>query len=681
MARMPLIGRLMRGRDTAVAPAPTPDLLAEIATTANGRDITQPWIGELKQPLDRRLWGPADWGPYDRVLLDDQVKACLAQRIGAVVSRDWHVLPGDEQDPRSVEAAEALTDEISAIGWDRVTEKMLYAVFFGYSVAELIWAAKPEGWGWDRVHVRHARRFRFDKDDKLRLLTTGASIVGEPLPDRKFWVVRYGGTDDDHAYGRGLAEWLYWPVWFKRNGVRFWNVFLDKYSVPTVKGTYPRGATKAQINDLLSAIQAIATDTGIAVPEGFLVELIEQAKQGADFGAVCRYMDGAIAKVILSQTMTTDNGSSRAQADVHADVKLEIVKADADLLTDSFAEGPARWWTDFRFGPDVAAPRVVRVVEEPTDLKAEAETDNILAQMGWELTDEAFADKYGEGYERKVPAEPPPPLQLQPDQQQARPPAANDQQPALKVASFAATDRRPLYVYRQVKNAEEIMAWAVGQGFASLVPPGDLHVTIAYSKTPVNWFAMASDFVLGDRLVIDPGGPRVVDRLGEKGAIVMHFWSEQLSWRNRQMRDAGASWDFPQYLPHITLTYQGGDIDLAKVQPYTGRIVLGPEIFEPIEEDWHGGVTEVSLAEPPARPSDVVDQAVEAIAAQEGWVPAPPPIVALIDQLKAAVSVDDMIAILRREVELGDQTAIVESLARAGFAIRLDALTDDGGEA
>ncbi|MBX9815130.1 MAG: DUF935 domain-containing protein, partial [Sphingomonas sp.] len=160
----------------------------------------------------------------------------------------------------------------------------------------------------------------------------------------------------------------------------------------------------AQINDLLASIQAIATDTGIAVPEGFPVELIEQAKQGADFGAVCRYMDGAIAKIILSQTMTTDSGSSRSQAEVHADVKLEIIKADADLLTDSFGEGPARWWTDAHYGPDVAAPRVGRVVKQPTDRKAEAEKDQVLARIGWHLTDEAFGDRYGQGYVRRAGA-------------------------------------------------------------------------------------------------------------------------------------------------------------------------------------------------------------------------------------------------------------------------------------
>ena len=83
------------------------DLAGEIATTRDGRDITRPFVQELEQPRDRRLLGVVDWGIYERVRRDDQVKSCMQQRISAVVSRDWDVLPGDDKDARSVAAAEA----------------------------------------------------------------------------------------------------------------------------------------------------------------------------------------------------------------------------------------------------------------------------------------------------------------------------------------------------------------------------------------------------------------------------------------------------------------------------------------------------------------------------------------------------------------------------------------------
>ena len=382
------------------------ELAGEIATSGDGRDITQPWIGELQQPRDQRLLGAPDWGAYERIRKDDQVKSCMEQRIRAVVSRPWSVLPGDDEDPRSVEAADKLSDNIQRIGWDRVTSKMLWATFHGPACAELLWEPRDGLIQWRDIRVRHARRFRVDKNWKLRLLTPQAPM-GTVVPERKFWWLTAGGTDDDNAYGEGLAEWLYWPTLFKRNGVRFWNIFLDKFSVPTAKGTYPRGATKEQQDKLLAAIMSMATDSGFIVPEGMQVELLQLAQNGADFAAVCRYMDGAIAKIILSQTMTTDNGSSRSQGEVHADVKEEVVAADDDLLSDSFNgdDGPSRWWTDLNYGPEIAHPILVRAVEKEDDLKEAADTDQVLAATGWHRTEESFRDRYGEGYTYRPPSQ------------------------------------------------------------------------------------------------------------------------------------------------------------------------------------------------------------------------------------------------------------------------------------
>lgn len=501
-------------------PTLPPELATPIATTGDGRDTTQAWVGELQQPRDPRLLGSPDWGAYERIRKDDQVKSCMEQRIRAVVSQPWSVLPGDDGDPRAVEAAEKLSANIQRVGWDRVCAKMLWVTFHGCAAAELLWQARDGLLQWRDIRVRHARRFRVDKDWRLRLLTA-AQPQGVVLPDRKFWWLTAGGTDDDNAYGEGLAEWLYWPTLFKRNGIRFWNIFLDKFSVPTAKGTYPRGTSQEDINKLLAAIMSIATDSGFAVPEGMEVELLELAKSGADFGAVCRYMDGAIAKIVLSQTMTTDSASTGLgsnQASVHDDVKLEVVKADADLLSDSFNgdDGPSRWWTDLNYGPDVAHPIVTRAVEAEDDLKEAADTDAVLAGMGWRRTEDSFQDRYGDGY--------------------------------------------------------------------------------AYSPPP-------------------PAAPVP----GSKAA-------------------------------------PGAD---------------APDNVVPLRPP-------VALAEP-GSPRDVVDDAVDAAMADDGWRTTLQPIVgSLLDQLAGAATPAEVAAICAREAELGDDAPLAQALARAGFATRIDALTDAG---
>jgi phage-related protein (TIGR01555 family) len=148
---------------------------------------------------------------------------------------------------------------------------------------------------------------------------------------------------------------------------------------------------------------------------------------------------------------------------------------------------------------------------------------------------------------------------------------------------------RPLYVYRDLLNKEEFFAWARAQGFKDLVP--DPHVTIIYSKQSVDWMQMGEDMWSNnpdDKLVIGAGGPRAIELLGNKGAVCLLFHSSRLTWRHEDMVRNGASFDYEEYTPHVTISYDDGtdgDTDISKVEPYRGQLIFGPEIFKEIERD------------------------------------------------------------------------------------------------
>jgi len=154
-----------------------------------------------------------------------------------------------------------------------------------------------------------------------------------------------------------------------------------------------------------------------------------------------------------------------------------------------------------------------------------------------------------------------------------------------RTASLGDAAPRPLYVQRKVTNGADILAWAKAQGFESTVPADDLHVTIAYSRQALDWMKVGGDW--GSRqdggLTVAPGGARLVEPLGGEGAVVLLFNSSELTWRHMQIREAGASWDYEEYQPHVTITYAAADIDLSKVEPYCGKIELGPEIFADLQ--------------------------------------------------------------------------------------------------
>ncbi|MEC8776951.1 MAG: hypothetical protein VXX79_19135, partial [Pseudomonadota bacterium] len=148
---------------------------------------------------------------------------------------------------------------------------------------------------------------------------------------------------------------------------------------------------------------------------------------------------------------------------------------------------------------------------------------------------------------------------------------------------------RSLYVYRQVMNADELHKWAKAQGFKKVLSADDMHCTIAHSSEPVDWMKGSDSFEWAEDAThtIKEGGPRIVEPLGDKGAVVLHFASSSLAWRHEDIKEkTGARWGFDEYQPHITITYEAPDLDLDKVEPYRGKIVLGPEIFEEVKSEF-----------------------------------------------------------------------------------------------
>lgn len=388
-----------------------PAELAEIATTADGRDITRGFVDQNpileSQDTVLRERGGGNLKIYEEIRRDDQVKAVFEQRRMAVISKEWEVTPGDDT-PRAKEAADFLEEQLDRISFDRVTEKMLWGTFYGYAVGECLWAVEDNRIVLDAIKVRRSRRFGFAPDFSLRLKTSKQPF-GETLPERKFWHFSCGADNDDDPYGLGLAHWLYWPVFFKRNGIKFWLFFLEKFGQPTAKGTYPVNAQREERNRLLQALQAISTDTGITVPEGMQIELLEAARSGTgDYTHLYDRMDAAIAKVIIGHTGSSDATPGRLGGEDNAmDVRDDIVKADADLVCESFNQTVVKWLIEWNFGVDVAAPEVWRVVTEPDDLNKLAERDKLLGEIGYRPTLKRIKDVYGPEYEpAPVPSSP-----------------------------------------------------------------------------------------------------------------------------------------------------------------------------------------------------------------------------------------------------------------------------------
>lgn len=383
----------------------------EIATSGDGRDITKLFYGPLAQPEDSVLAALGQrWALYREIRRDGQVHATFQQRRLAIVGRPLIVEPGRD-DAISKAAAEHLQANLNDIAFDRATKGMSWGFFYGFGVGECMWGIRDNKVWLEQVKVRTPWRFRFTPAGELRLLTLRDTWKGEELPDRKFWVMSSGADNDDEPYGLGLAHQLYWPVYFKKQGLAFWLRALEKFGAPTAVGTYAPGTPADEQAKLLAAVQAIRIDGAVIKPEGTLIELLEANRGTVDQSTFLRQMNAEISKIVIGQTMTTDDGASLAQGKVHQDVKEEVTDADVEELCESFQQGPARWLTEWNF-PGAAVPVLKRPSPEDEERasrlrKEKAETAKIMGEAGFEPEDETLVEFYP-GWRRRPPPEPPP---------------------------------------------------------------------------------------------------------------------------------------------------------------------------------------------------------------------------------------------------------------------------------
>jgi phage gp29-like protein len=393
----------------AALPRPATDT-AEIASI--DRDITQALFGGRTLPNNddtlRKRGGAKGLAIYDEIERDPHAFAVLQKRALAVVARALKIEPASESAPDQA-AADLVRDALAGFAFDAACVQLLDATLKGFAVAEVMWKRDGDRLLPARLIGRDQRRFVFDADRQLRLLTRENPTSGEELPTAKF-VVHSTGAKDGSPYGLGLGTRLFWPVWFKRQDLSFWLQFTDKFGSPTALGKYPQSASADEQAKLLKVLRAISHDAGVIVPEGMAIELIEASRSGsADaYEKLARYMDEQISECVLGETLTTNIGTvgSRAAADTHDGVRIEIAQADADLLADTLSQTLIAWIVAFNL-PSAKPPRVTRDFDEEEDLNARAERDTKIAGLGFEPTERYILDTYGEGWVRKKAVTPP----------------------------------------------------------------------------------------------------------------------------------------------------------------------------------------------------------------------------------------------------------------------------------
>lgn len=350
------------------------------------------------------LQAAVDGDPHEYLTLAEEME-----------EREWHyasVLGTRKRSvgglPVTVEAASdaaadvALADEVRALVRDPafgdLVDDLMDALGKGYSAVEIVWDKSARQWRPGRYEHRDPRFFRFDRATgrELRLLDAGVSAEGAALAPYK-WLVHRPRLKTGLPVRGGLARPAAWSYLFKNYTVKDWMAFVETFGMPVRVGKYGPSATPAQIEVLLTALANLGSDAAAAIPESMQIEFVEAQKYGSVnvYDTFAKWMDQQVSKVVLGQTMTSDDGSSLSQAQVHNDVRLDIVQADARQVSNTLNRDLVRPFVDLNHGPQAAYPRVVVAYDEPEDTAALVDALAKLVPLGLRVEASGVRDRLG----------------------------------------------------------------------------------------------------------------------------------------------------------------------------------------------------------------------------------------------------------------------------------------------
>lgn len=329
-----------------------------------------------------------------REMIDAHLDAVKNKRFASITSRAW-TIDGSKGDQKKAKFVE---EYLWNIDLRNVISQMLEAIGFGYAVHEIVWNTVQTDLGTlilpTAIKDRKQEWFKFDSDSKLLLQTNDGSR--REMPKRKFLVTRNRPTTAN-PYGNAVYSRCFWPLAFKKGGLKFWMLFVEKYGMPKAIGKVPPTATEKEQQNFLKMLAGLVRDAVAVIPQTGSVELLEAGSTNANpHKAIVDWADQAMSKAWLGETLTTEqtsSGGTQAMATVHNDVRADLALDDAAMIESSINQ-LIRWIYEINWPNEKEIPWMNIIL--PEDLQeARLDRDIKLTQLGVKFNAQYITDIYG----------------------------------------------------------------------------------------------------------------------------------------------------------------------------------------------------------------------------------------------------------------------------------------------
>lgn len=362
--------------------------LTKELVTRNNQFPFMNYISMLPNP-DRVLRRSGKTIDAYRELKDDpHVWSCIQSRKSGLMSLENTLVKGSSSDA----VFRIVSEMLGNIDIMQLERDVLEAPLFGYQPFEVVWQQSGRFIEPIRVTPKPQEWFCFDTDGNFLYKKKGGS--GELPPPMKIINITYE-ANYLNPYGHALLSKCFWPVSFKKGGIRFWVNYMERYGMPMLIANYTRGATFDEINTLARELAGMTEDSVLVAPEDIDLKMHEPARNSSVnlFRDMIKQCNAEISKALLSQTLTTelDMGSYAASA-THFKVRKEVIRSDAPLVEQA-VNTLINYIGKLNF-TGAAMPRFKLIVNDSDNMER-IERDIKLTQAGLKFSQSYWADTYG----------------------------------------------------------------------------------------------------------------------------------------------------------------------------------------------------------------------------------------------------------------------------------------------
>jgi SPP1 gp7 family putative phage head morphogenesis protein len=449
------------------------------ATRAGATQLVQPRRSDVAFTTRRKLadltpgkmlaiFNNADEYLCEQILLayemeesDTDLAGTLHVRRSAVRRLIKNIQPGDPDDERSVQAAEALDEIVNQGWWGQMEDELLRAIWQQHAAVEMLYGGQGTGNGqrgtgnrkpgsrlWTPTGFRAAEPERYYVDDNLtvalyRDLATRSSadlVYFEPGTFIHHTHQAIAGQPGRRANVRTAAKLWY----FAHLNLTGWGKLIDRWGQPFTHFQYdPNAMSTAELRTLIDTFLQLADEMCVATPQGVQVDLKDPIEHTPN-QAFAEFYAKAMSRFLLGQeTAQHATAGQETGATVQGQVRDDLRDEDAEALDDTLATQFIAPWCAWNFGLDVAPPTLRHVAQTVLDQEQRGRVFQQAQNMGLPIKREQVYEELG----IETPAE---------DDELLVPPAAQTV-PAAGEMDNVAFEKRMLELIGQGQMTREML--------------------------------------------------------------------------------------------------------------------------------------------------------------------------------------------------------------------------------